>query len=74
MVSKITPYDHSVSLPADWNLPKFNLGQRIIAKHAFLNTRRTQTGLIIGIEYFSADSYWVIQHDLKPGWHYSARE
>jgi len=71
MVSENRQNRQCLGVPTDWNVPKFSLGQRIRAKHAFLNTIRIQTGLITGIEYFSPDSYWVTQHNLKPGWRYS---
>ncbi|WP_446334297.1 hypothetical protein [Coleofasciculus sp. G1-WW12-02] len=71
MVSENRQNRQCLGVPTDWNVPKFSLGQRIRAKHAFLNTIRIQTGLITGIECFSPDSYWVTQHNLKPGWRYS---
>jgi hypothetical protein len=71
MVSKNHPNNYSISIPADWSLPKFHLGQHIQATTVLPNATRIQTGEISGIEYIRPDSVWVAQHGLKPGWYYS---
>lgn len=71
MVSKNSQTHHYISIPADWGLPKFNLGQRIETLTVFPDTILIQTGKISGIEYVKAESLWVIQERVRPGWYYS---
>jgi hypothetical protein len=71
MVSKIHPNTHYVSIPADWDLPKFHLGQRVRAKTVLPDTTRIQTGEISGLEYIKSDRPWVARNDIQPGWYYS---
>jgi hypothetical protein len=46
MVSKNRHNNHSVSLPADWNLPKIHLEQRVPATTALPDATQIQTGEI----------------------------
>ncbi|MBD2124963.1 hypothetical protein NDI39_25430 [Microcoleus sp. ZQ-A2] len=46
MVSKNRQNNHSVSLPADWNLPKIYLEQRVPATTALPDATQIQTGEI----------------------------
>lgn len=71
MVSKNRQNHYSISIPADWGLPKFHLGQRIQTLTLLPNTTRIQTGEISGIEYIKSDSVWVTQHGMKPGSYYT---
>ncbi|NEO31651.1 MAG: hypothetical protein F6K36_14690 [Symploca sp. SIO3C6] len=69
-MSKNISNDHSVSIPATWSLPKFAIGQFVVTETSPPYKRRKQ-GMIVGIEYFNADSLWVKEHHLDAGWHYS---
>ena len=71
MVSKNSQNHHDISIPVDWGLPKFHLGQRIETLTVFPDTILIQTGEISGIEYIKADRKWVTQDNVKPGWYYS---
>ena len=71
MVSKNSQNHQYISIPADWGLPKFHLDQRIETLTVFPDTILIQTGKISGIEYIKADSLWVTQDRVKPGWYYS---
>ena len=71
MVSKNSNKYHYISIPADWGLPKFHLGQRIETLTVFPDTILIQTGEISGVEYIKADRKWVTQDEIKPGWYYS---
>ena len=62
---------YSVSIPADWTLPKFNLNQPVQVRTLRPDATRIQSGTIVGIEYLSSRCYWVTNYGLKTGWYYS---
>ncbi len=70
-MSKNHQNHYGISIPADWANPKFHLGLHIQATTLLPDTTRIQTGEISGIEYIKADSLWVTQDKVKPGWYYS---
>ena len=59
---------HSVSIPAEWGLPKFALATRIQTTTVSFG-KKIKTGEIIGIEYLSPDSPQV-QQGSQAGWSY----
>lgn len=70
-MSKIRSNHHYVSLPADWNLPKFALAQRVQTSNPFSDTPYLQTGKIFGIQYLNTDGFWVTHYGQRTGWHYA---
>jgi hypothetical protein len=70
-VSKNRSNHHYVSLPADWNLPKFALAQRVQTSNPLSDTPYLQTGTILGIQYFNTDCFWVTHYAQRTGWHYA---
>jgi hypothetical protein len=67
-VPENTQNHHSVSIPAEWSLPKFALASRIQTRPISFG-RKIKTGEIIGIEYISPDSPQT-QQGIKSGWSY----
>ena len=70
-MSKNRSNDHSVSIPADWSLPKFALAQRVQTSNPLSDTAYLQTGKIIGIQYFNTNCFWVTHYGQRTGWHYA---
>lgn len=70
IVSKIRSNHHYVSIPANWNLPKFALAQRVQTSNPLSDTPDWQTGKILGIQYFNTDGFWVTHYAQRTGWHY----
>ena len=70
-MSKNSPNCHHVSIPADWNLPKFALAQRVQTSNPRGDTPYLQTGKIIGLQYFNTDCFWVTHYAQRTGWHYA---
>ncbi len=60
-----------VSIPADWDLPKFPLAKRVQARTVLPDATQIRIGEISGIEYIKADTLWATQQGIKPGWYYS---
>jgi len=71
MVSENRENRHSVSIPAEWGLPKFALATRIQTTTVTFGNK-LKTGEIIGIEYLSPDSPQVHQ-GIQAGWSYIIR-
>ena len=70
-MSKIRSNHHYVSLPADWNLPKFALAQRVQTSNPLSDTPYLQTGKIFGIQYLNTDGFWVTHYEQRTRWHYA---
>ncbi|MGQ4649738.1 hypothetical protein [Lyngbya aestuarii] len=69
MVSKNSQNRHCLSIPVDWDLPKFSLGEQVQVTTQLPDITLIQTGLLVGVEYFRADNLWVIE-GITAGWHY----
>jgi len=70
MVSKNSQNRHGLSIPADWNLPKYSLGDQVQVTTQLPDITLIQTGLLVGVEYFSEDNLWVTDQGIAAGWHY----
>jgi len=70
MMSKNCPNHHSVSVPNNWNLPNFSLGQRVRFNNKLPQTSLIQTGIIVGMEYFDPENFPVVEDNQQTGWYY----
>ena len=63
MIQGVQQCTINIPIPADWELPKFQFGQRVIVLGEFRAT-------VLGLEWVPLEGFWHSQ-GCEPGWHYT---